>query len=195
MEVSLFRFYIIEQYSLKPERLILNADSPASAALAADLLEGVEGLDVEALDEGLADLLADLLAGVLFEVELAGCLRLVALADGLVGVLKSFLSRLSPLGDPVKLSSFMGETEDLLLVCGFRTEAFLEDEVLAAGVRLALLVEADLAVACFLIGVGVVLAFVELDFGRGVPLIGFEVLFAGVCVALAMVLVIKNIIF
>lgn len=180
MEVSLFHFYIIEQYSLRPERLILNADSLVSIVLAADLFDGVEGLDVDALEEGLADLFADRLAGVLLDAELAGCLRLDALADGFVGVLKSFLSTLSPLGEPVKLSSFIGDTEDLLLACGFLDDDFLADEVLAAVVRLALLVEADLGAVCFLIGVGVVLAFVELDFGRGVPLIGFDVLLAGV---------------
>lgn len=108
-----------------------------------------------AADDGVfAGVLADDLAG-----DLAG-----VLADVLAGVLESCCSTAAP----VKLSSLIGDTEDLLFVSDFRAEAA---ERLVVEARF-LLVE---AVVRFLIGVGVVFAL-----GRGVPLIGLEARLAGV---------------
>lgn len=189
---SLFNpFYITEQYSLRPNRLFVSVDSNRESCDVVDLL-GVWGLG-EALDEGLDDdddfvaddfeaddLVADrLAAAAVVEVllldlaELAGFL-LVALA-GLVGVLKSRSPRPN-----VKLSSLMGDTEDLSLVAvGFLVEDLVAD-------RFALLVD-ELAVLFFFIEAGVVFALD--DFGLGVPLMGFDDLLAGVAVCLAIVAV------
>lgn len=120
----------------------------------------------------------DLLPEVRLDLaELAGLLLLVLDEDGLVGVLKSGCSP----APNVKLSSLIGETEDLLLaVVGFLEDCVFEVE------RFALLLEE--AELFFFIDVGVVLAFDDL--GLGVPLIGFEAdLLAGVAVCLAILLV------
>lgn len=137
-----------------------------------DLL-GLEGLEAEALDEGLVDLLADLAGvreAVVFLALLAGFL-FAALA-GFTGVLNSGFSGLA-----VKLSSLIGDTEDLLADVDLRVLADRRADDLLAD---AFLAEAGL----FLIEFGVVFAFDE-AFGRGVLLIGFEaVLLAGVCLVI-----------
>lgn len=142
-----------------------------------DDLLGLEGLD-EARDEGLGEgfdvLDVDRLADVLFDlVELGVCLFLAALA-GFTGVLNS-----GSFAAIVKLNSFMGDTEDLLLATvDLRVDCDLEAE------RFALLAE---AVVFFLMEAGVVFALDDL--GLGVPLMGFEDLLAGVAVCLAIMFV------
>jgi len=78
----------------------------------------------------------------------------------------------------------MGDTEDLLLDTGFFEEAVF---LLEAGRFLLVDVDEDF----FLIGVGVVLAFEE-AFGLGVPLMGLELLLAGVGVCFAIMLGFEN---
>lgn len=146
-------------------------------------LLGVDGLD-EALDEGLfeddlgvdlaaddVDFLADLLAAGLFladflaDDDVSAVDFLFTALAGLTGVLKSWWS------PTVKLSSFIGDTEDLLLTADFLAAdavVFLALDRLVDGVELFF----------FFIDDGVVL-------GRGVPLMGFEDLLAGVAVCLA----------
>lgn len=138
---------------------------------------GVEGRDDD-LDGGRAfvveDLLGvDLLIGVLLDLVDDGAFLLAALA-GLTGVLKS-CSLLAP---SVKLSSLIGETEDLLLAVDFRVDCDLPAGLFA--------LELEEEEVFFFIEAGVVLAFDDL--GLGVPLMGFELLFAGVEVCLAILL-------
>lgn len=138
-----------------------------------DDLLGVEGRD-EDLDGGRAlveDLLFDLLLDEVLLLDLDGAFLLAALV-GLTGVLKS-CSLLAP---SVKLSSLIGDTDDLLFVVDFRVDCDFPDDLLAFELE-------DEVDDFFLIEAGVVLAFDDL--GLGVPLIGFEVLFAGVAVCLA----------
>lgn len=121
--------------------------------------EPVGGFLLAALAGVLAEDLAGVLAGVLVGV------FAVVLAAGLTGDLESCCSEASP----VKLSSLMGETDDLLFASDFLADV--------AGRLLVdarfLLVEAE--VVRFLLGDGVLLAL-----GRGVPLMGREVRLAGV---------------
>lgn len=74
----------------------------------------------------------------------------------------------------MKLSSFIGETDDLLFMADFLADAvvFLALDLLLAGV----------AAFFFFIEDGVVL-------GLGVPLMGFEDLLAGVAVCLAIIII------
>lgn len=168
------------------------------------MFEGVDGRD-EALDGGLlADeafvmTLFDLLDGVL-AVDLAadaGALLLAALAGVLAGVLDGVLVEddadlllaggVALIGvfesvseAPVKLNSFMGDTDDLL-VAESDLRADVADLLVADG--RFLLVD---AAAFFLAGVGV-LAVDAL--GLGVPLMGLEALLAGVGVCLAILII------
>lgn len=142
-------------------------------AFEGDGLFGLAGLD-DVLDAGLGlglvldDLLAERLAAVLVDLaELAGFL-LAALA-GLLGVLKS-----GSVVTVVKLSSLMGETDDLLLAVDFLEE--LDDALVAD-----LFVFAAEDEGFFFIEEGVVLALDD-AFGRGVPFIGLDARFAGVVV-------------
>lgn len=175
--------HIIEQYSLRPKRLLARVGSNFNSCEAA--LLGVDGLDeardegllVEDLGEGLVDdeadedLLVDRLTDGLVlvdffaDVEAAVDFLLTPLV-GLTGVLKS----VSPPTE--KLSSLIGDTEDRLFMADFLVEAelFLVLDLLLAGVELFF----------FFMDDGV-------DLGLGVPLIGLDDLLAGVAVALAMV--------
>lgn len=97
---------------------------------------------------------------------------LLAALAGLTGVLKS-----GSVVIVVKLSSLMGETDDLLLAVDFLAElemAFVADFLAFVAD------EADF----FLMEAGVVLALAEV-LGLGVPLIGFEARLAGVVVCFA----------
>lgn len=167
-------FYIIEQYSLRPSRLFASDDSIIFESC--DDLLGVEGLD-EDLDGGRAfveDLLFDLLLDEVLLLDLVaedGVFLLAALA-GLTGVMKS-CSLLAP---SVKLSSLIGDTDDLLFVVDLRVDCDFPVDLLAFELE----EEADVF---FFIEAGVVLAFDDL--GLGVPLMGLEVLLAGVAVCLA----------
>lgn len=138
---------------------------------------GVEGR--EDLDGGLVFVVDDFLlavdlVGVLLDLLDAGAFLFAALA-GLTGVLKS-CSLLAP---SVKLSSLIGDTEDLLLAVDFLVDCDLLADLLAFELD-------EEEVLFFFIEAGVVLAFEDL--GLGVPLMGFEVLLAGVAVCLAMLL-------
>lgn len=169
-------FYIIEQYSLRPNRLFASDDSIIFESC--DDLLGVEGRDDD-LDGGRAFVVEDLLGvdlfiGVLLDLVDDGAFLLAALA-GLTGVLKS-CSLLAP---SVKLSSLIGETEDLLLAVDFRVDCDLPADLFAFELE-------EEEVVFFFIEAGVVLAFDDL--GLGVPLMGFEALFAGVEVCLAILL-------
>lgn len=143
---------------------------------------GVEGLDEEREDGRALD--GDDVVEVDFDAERAGALVDLAVELGglflaaldLLGVFNGVLVSISP--PAVKLNSLIGDTEDLLLA-----RDFLADAVFLLEVGRFLLVEAELF---FLIGVGVVLAL-DVAFGLGVPLMGFEALFAGVGVCLAIV--------
>lgn len=139
------------------------------------LADGVEygfALDL-LLDAGVLLGVADPIA--CFFADELGVLRFFATLDGLAGDLKSLVS-----DSPIKLNSFIGDTDDLLrLALLDEVAGFLALERLVTGV----LVSDD--VVFFLSDAG-------LDFGRGVPLIGFEDLLAGVADCLAILLV-KNI--
>lgn len=167
--------HITEQYSLRPKRLFANVDS--IRAESCDSLLGVEGLD-EDLDDGLDAFVADLFAGVL--LDFADPVGFLLTGVGLTGDLKS-----GSVTTVVKLSSLIGDTEDLLLMAvefDFLADC---DVDFVAGFRDLL---AD-DVAFFFIEAGVVLAFEDL--GLGVPLMGFEALLAGVAVCLAILIVVS----
>lgn len=101
--------YIIEQYSLRPNRLLAIEDSILDESSPRALL-GVEGLDDEDLDGGLwEDLVVDAFVLLLldFADELADGLFLALV--GLTGVLNSCLDLSSVSTPSVKLSSLIGE--------------------------------------------------------------------------------------
>lgn len=148
--------------------LAFDDDEPDDFVAERDGVLADDDLEADFVAEPAGLLLAalGLLAGVLTGV----------LAGVLAGVLTGVLVSTSALA--VKLISLIGDTSDLLLARDFLVEAAFRFD---AG--RFLLVD---AAVLFLIGVGVVLAF-EDAFGRGVPLIGFEALLAGVGVCLAIV--------
>lgn len=181
--------YITEQYSLRPSMLFASESVRVESCDAPDL-PGLVGLEAEeVLDEGLAGVLEDdfeldrlaedLLLDLAALLPLVVVLFLEELLAGLTGVLKSAESPA-----PVKLSSLIGDTDDLLLAVDFLVDFDLE----ADEGRFALLAdeEDEEVVLFFLIEAGVVLAFDE-AFGLGVLLMGFEARLAGVALCLAIV--------
>lgn len=148
---------------------VVGLDDGLVGVFGSDFVTPVDCLAISLFDDLEAE--AELGAGFLLAA-LAGVLAILdgVLEADLTGVLESCCSGMAP----VKLCSFMGETEDLLLESDFLAEAA---DRLVVDARF-LLVDAD--VVRFFIGVGVPLLF-----GRGVPFIGLELRFAGVVVCLA----------